>query len=71
MLKFNDHVRLLTAYRGIHPRTDHEVLLPGGAVGTVIEARNPETVIVEFLATDGDILAWASVNACKILRGRG
>lgn len=68
MLKFNDHVRLLTAYRGIHPRTDHEVLLPGGAVGTVIEARNPETVIVEFLATDGDIFAWASINACWLMQ---
>lgn len=66
MLKLNDCVRLLTDYRGIHPRTDLEVRLFGGAVGTVIEARNPETVIVEFLAIDGDVQAWASVSAAKL-----
>lgn len=68
MLKLNDRVRLLTNCRGIHPRTDAEVLLPGGALGTVIEARNPETVIVEFLATDGDVLAWSSISADRLLR---
>lgn len=68
MLKLNDRVRLLTDYRGIHPRTDAEVLLPGGAVGTVIEARRPDTVIVEFLAMDGDVLAWSSVAAARLTK---
>lgn len=67
MLKLNDRVRLLTDYLGMHPRTDHVVLLPGGAVGTVIEARSAETVIVEFLATDGDVLTWSSVPAARLL----
>lgn len=68
MLKLNDRVRLLTNYRGIHPRTDLEVLLPGGVAGTVIEARNSEIVIVEFLATDGDVLAWSSVPAARLTK---
>lgn len=67
MLKLNDRVRLRTNYRGIHPRTDLEVLLSGGVAGTVIEARNSEIVIVEFLATDGDVLAWSSEPADRLM----
>lgn len=68
MLKLNGRVRLLTDCLGVPLRTDHDVLLPGGSDGTVIEARSPETVIVEFLAMDGDVLAWASIAANRLQR---
>lgn len=67
-LRNNDTVRLLRDCLGIHPVTDADVPLPGGAVGTVIESRDPTTVIVEFLTADGDVKAWASVAARSLMR---
>lgn len=61
-LRDNDTVRLRRECRGLHPKTDLEVTLPVGSVGTVIESMSPATVIVEFLSADGDVRAWASID---------
>lgn len=47
---------------------DQEVRLSRGQVGTVIEARDQDVVIVEFAGMDGVAYALASIASTYLLR---
>lgn len=47
---------------------DLEVRLSRGQVGTVIEARNQDVVIVEFAGVEGVAYALASIASTHLLR---
>ena len=66
-LNLLDTVALVVDARG-RSMDDQEVCLLRGQVGTVIEARDAEVVIVEFAGIDGVAYALASVACSNLLR---
>ena len=68
-LNLLDPVALLANVWGVD-LLDSEVQLVRGQVGTVIEARDTEVVVVEFAGLDGVAYALASVRCTRLLRLR-
>lgn len=67
-LREGDTVALMRAHSaGLSP-DDHDVLLPRGQVGVVVESRDPAVVVVEFADLDSRVFAIASVPVVDLLR---
>jgi len=66
-LSLLDSVSLLDDVTG-WSMNDQEVRLSRGQVGTVIEARDQDVVIVEFAGMDGVAYALASIASTHLLR---
>lgn len=62
-----DNVALLVDVKG-WSMTGHEVGLLRGQVGTVIEARDADVVLVEFAGLDGVAYALATIACQNLLR---
>lgn len=66
MLQLLDTVALLRAHPALS-LDDRDVLLSRGQVGVVVEAQDPDVVIVEFSDRGGKTFALASVPVTDLL----
>lgn len=66
-LQISDAVALLDATEGIGI-DDKDIQLPRGQVGRIVEAKNPQVVVVEFLTLTGNVFARASVRSEILLK---